>query len=129
MAYADYPFYTEVWHGDMPKAEFAKWGARASLQIDRQTRHRAADAPAEMAQALALCCCELADELRREDAAAAATQGGAVAGEAVDGYSISYRESAGAAQAGVPPAAQRAAALCRIWLCEPVDLMYRGTGQ
>lgn len=124
MMYADYAFYTGVWHGDMPEAEFAKWAARAGLEIDRLTQGRAAAAPEEMAQPLRLCCCGLADALRRADAADAATQGGTVASESVDGYSISYRGA---------DASDRAAdrrrelySICAEYLTYPVNLMYTG---
>lgn len=124
MTYADYAFYTDVWHGDMPDADFAKWASRAGIEIDRLTRGRAAGAPAEMTKRLRLCCCELADALRMADAADAATQGGAVAGETVDGYSVSYHAST--EKDGASLQSRGAAAICRRWLCAPVNLMYTG---
>lgn len=124
MAYADYTFYTSVWHGDMPGADFAKWAARAGIEIDRLTHGRAADAPLEMARQLGLCCCELADALRTAAAADAATQNGIIASENVDGYHISYRDRS--AGSGMATAADAAVAICRRWLCSPVNLMYTG---
>lgn len=124
--YADYAFYADSWHGNMPETEFAKWGARAGLEIDRLTQGRAAAAPPEMAQPLRCCCCALADALRTADAVSDATQGGAVASETVDGYSVSYRTDADAAQTDPTAEAGCAARLCRRWLCAPVNLMYTG---
>ena len=63
MAYADYAFYSGTWHGTMPEADFDKWADRASLEIDRVTFDRAADAPDNMSKRLQLCCCALADQL------------------------------------------------------------------
>lgn len=124
MAYADYNFYTSVWHGDMPDADFAKWAARGSIEIDRLTHGRAAAVPSEMAQSLRLCCCELADALRTAAAADAATQGGIIASENVDGYNVSYHDQN--TGSGRATAAEAAAAICRRWLCAPVNLMYTG---
>ena len=50
MAYADYAFYSGTWHGTMPEADFDKWADRASLEIDRVTFDRAADAPDSMSK-------------------------------------------------------------------------------
>lgn len=125
MAYASYDDYSGTWHGDMPEAEFEKWAARASIEIDRLTTGRAADAPAYMARALALCCCALADALQRQDSTALATQGGAIAAESVDGYSVTWRD--GADSGGMAAAADAALlAICRKYLCWPVNLMYTG---
>ena len=84
MAYADYAFYSGTWHGTMPEADFDKWADRASLEIDRVTFDRAADAPDNMSKRLQLCCCALADQLEAWAALDAKTQAGAVASENVD---------------------------------------------
>lgn len=124
MAYADHTYYLSIWHGDMPDADFAKWAARASIEMDRLTRGRARAAPECMLQALQLCCCELADALRAASAADAATQGGIIASENIDGYAVSYRDPS--TGSGRPAAADAAVAVCRRWLCAPVNLMYTG---
>lgn len=127
MAYADYAFYRDAFRGEMTEVEFDRWAARASLEIDRVTRNRAASAPPTMERALALCCCTLADRLAAWDAQDRATQGGIVASEEVDGYRVGYRGSNTAEQAD--PAARRRREiynLCADHLCHPVNLMYTG---
>ena len=125
MAYANWDFYNRTWHGSMTAQEFERWSARASLEIDRATQGRAAAAPESMRDALALCCCELADTMLQQDEAAIATGGGNVAGESVDGYSVTYR---GGAETGSLQDTADAARLhiCRKYLCRPVNLLYTG---
>lgn len=120
MAYADWDFYNRTWHGGMTAQEFERWSARASLEIDRATQDRAASAPESMRRALALCCCELAEAMLRQDEAAAATGDGAVAGESVDGYSVTYRTGFQDSVAAVR------LDICRKYLCRPVNLLYTG---
>lgn len=123
MVYANWDFYNRVWHGELTAQEFERWSSRASLEIDRVTHGRAAGAPDTMTGALAQCCCELAEAMCRQDQAASASFGGAVASENVDGYSVSYRESAG----GLDGAAQNTRMnICRKYLCRSVNLMYTG---
>lgn len=125
MAYADYAFYSGTWHGTMPEADFDKWADRASLEIDRVTFDRAADAPDSMSKRLQLCCCALADQLEAWAALDAKTQAGAVASENVDGYSVSWRD-------GGTPAEMRAdrrsilSGICSDYLTYPENLMYTG---
>lgn len=126
MVYANWDFYNRTWHGSMTAQEFERWSSRSSLEIDRATQGRAAAAPESMRDALALCCCELADTMLQQDEAALATKGGAVAG----------RER-GWVQRDPIAAAQRTAAfrtrrtpprlrICRKYLCRPVNLLYTG---
>ena len=72
MAYANWDFYNRTWRGSMTAQEFERWSARASLEIDRATQGRAATASESMRDALALCCCELADTMLQQDEAAIA---------------------------------------------------------
>ena len=110
MAYADYAFYSGTWHGTMPEADFDKWADRASLEIDRVTFDRAADAPDNMSKRLQLCCCALADQLEAWAALDAKTQAGD----------------------GGTPAAMRAdrqsvlSGICSDYLTYPENLMYTG---
>ena len=120
MAYADYAFYSGTWHGTMPEADFDKWADRASLEIDRVTFDRAADAPDNMSKRLQLCCCALADQLEAVGVAVTLEQA-----ENVDGYSVSWRD-------GGTPAAMRAdrqsvlSGICSDYLTYPENLMYTG---
>lgn len=127
MAYADYTFYQDTYRGSLTEAEFDRWAARASLQIDQATQNRAASAPPTMERALALCCCTLADRLAVWDTQDKTTGGGTIASEEVDGYRIGYRGSNAAEQQD--PVARRRRELhniCTDHLCAPVNLMYRG---
>lgn len=125
MAYADYDYYSGIWQGDMAEADFNKWANRAGMEIDRATQGRAAAAPESMRDALALCCCELADTMLQQDEAVLATKGGAVAGESVDGYSVTYRGST--ENSSLQDAADAARLhICRKYLCRPVNLLYTG---
>lgn len=123
MVYANWDFYNGVWHGELTAQEFERWSSRASLEIDRVTHGRAAGAPDTMTGALAQCCCELAEAMCRQDQAASASCGGAVASENVDGYSVSYRESAGSLDGAAQNTRMN---ICRKYLCRPVNLMYTG---
>ena len=125
MVYANWDFYNRTWHGSMTAQEFERWNSRASLEIDRATQGRAAAAPESMRDALAQCCCELADTMLQQDEAVLATKGGAVAGESVDGYSVTYRGSTG--NGSLQDAADDARLhICRKYLCRPVNLLYTG---
>lgn len=125
MAYANWDFYNRTWHGSMTAQEFERWSSRSSLEIDRATQGRAASAPESMRDALALCCCELADAMLQQDETALATKGGAVAGESVDGYSVTYRGSTeGSSLQDAADAARLH--ICRKYLCRPVNLLYTG---
>ena len=125
MAYADYDYYSGIWQGDMSEADFNKWANRAGMEIDRLTQGRSAAAPESMRDALAQCCCELADAMLRQDEAVLATKGGAVAGESVDGYSVTYRGST--ENSSLQDAADAARLhICRKYLCRPVNLLYTG---
>lgn len=76
MAYANWDFYNRTWRGSMTAQEFERWSARASLEIDRATQGRAATASESMRDALALCCCELADTMLQQDEAAMPPEAG-----------------------------------------------------
>ena len=125
MAYANWDFYNRTWHGSMTAQEFERWSSRSSLEIDRATQGRAAAAPESMRDALALCCCALADTMLQQAAAVLATRGAAVAGPSVDGYSVTYR---GSTENSSLQDATDAARLhiCRKYLCRPVNLLYTG---
>ena len=125
MAYANWYFYNRTWHGSMTAQEFERWSARASLEIDRATQGRAAAASESMRDALAQCCCALADHLEAWAAQDAKTQAGAVASENVDGYSVSWRDGGTSAEMR----ADRQAVLsgiCSDYLTYPENLMYTG---
>ena len=123
MVYANWVFYNRVWHGELTAQEFERWSTRASLEMDRVTNGKAAGAPDTMTDALAQCCCELAEAMWQQDQAASASCGGAVASENVDGYSVTYRESSG----GLDAAAENTRLnIYRKYLCCPVNLMYTG---
>lgn len=125
MVYANWDFYNRTWHGSMTAQEFERWSSRSSLEIDRATQGRAAAAPESMRDALAQCCCELAEVMQRQDSTAQATQGGTVAGESVDGYSVTYRGST--ENSSLQDAADAARLrICRKYLCRPVNLLYTG---
>lgn len=123
--YADYDFYRTEYHGALPEAEFEQWAAKASLQIDRITTGRAASAPAWMERALALCCCALAEQLQAWAAQDEQTQGGTVASENVDGYSVSYR-SEGEASSRAGSRRRELHNICADYLTCPINLMYTG---
>ena len=123
--YADYDFYRNEYHSTLSESEFEQWAARASLQIDRITTGRAASAPTCMERALALCCCTLAEQLQAWDAQDEQTQGGTVASENVDGYSVSYR-SDGEATSRTAGRKHELHNICADYLTYPINLMYTG---
>ena len=126
MAYADYTFYVDVYCGSMSGYDFEDWGKKASLQIDRITYNRAANAPESMERALSLCCCAVADLLRAWHDQDARTQNGLVASETVDGYSVSYRTN-GTEQSDRAAVRRRELHnICANHLTWPVNLMYTG---
>ena len=61
----------------------------------------------------------------QQDETALATKGGTVAGESVDGYSVTYRGSTEGSS--LQDAADAAClCICRKYLCRPVNLLYTG---
>ena len=92
--YADYEFYSGVYHGTLlDENGFALYGARATNYLDVLTRGQAAAAGG--CGPLSLCCCALADQYCRIDelerACRERSSGGLVASETVGDHSVSYR--------------------------------------
>lgn len=125
MAYANWDFYNRTWHGSMTAQEFERWSSRSSLEIDRATQGRAAAAPESMRDALALCAASWRIPCCSRMRPSSPSKGGAVAGESVDGYSVTYR---GSTENSSLQDATDAARLhiCRKYLCRPVNLLYTG---
>lgn len=71
MAYADYEFYTNEYHGDtIAEADFPKWSDRASRQMDVYTFRRLLSAyPTDeyTDKQIKLCMCELAEKMMETD--------------------------------------------------------------
>lgn len=117
MAYADYDYYVEVYHGSAVSAEdFPRLAAEAAACLDRVTFDRAAAHADD--ERLKMCCCALCDTINRT-----ADTGGLVKqSESVGGWS--YTLNSGAAEA---TAAGMMYECCRRWL--PAAWLYRGVAR
>jgi len=99
MIYADYAFYTDVFHGDaIPEEIFIRCATRASDYIDQITMNRAQDyvlLHPDKSVPVKKACCALAEQYMQiyEAKARSMVEGGEIASESVGGHSISYRSS------------------------------------
>lgn len=114
MAYADYMYYLESYHGVMPAADFSRHCERASDYLDRITIGRA-----ELNRendALKRACCAVADAMLLCEKG-----GGVISSESNDGVTVTYATSV----SNMPSDNQRlyeAAASCLAW----TGLLFRG---
>ena len=126
--YADYSYYTEVFHGDaITKEEFPKYATRASDFIDYFTMGKAAG-NAEL-PGVKKSCCALAEQYQlidavRKAAAAKVTEDGIIASESVGAHSRSFRSGVDGAQA-ITEAEKELSNIARQYLL-PTGLLYRG---
>lgn len=120
--YADFSFYTDVFHGTMPETAFSVFGDRAADEINIRTFDAAMSAPETMKRRVAMACCAVADALFDQSQANTRTGGGAVKSANNDGYSESYST----AEETDKTIERRITAACAKWLTFPVNLMYRG---
>ena len=122
--YADFEYYAEQFCGGLiPEDAFAGYAARVGREIDRLTMGRAAEAGADMAPRLSVCCCEIAELLYRADRADELTAGGAIAAQTNDGLSTTF---AAAKAAGTRSAGGAITAAAVRWLTAPQNLIYPG---
>lgn len=96
MIYATYEYYTTAYSGSALTAqEFPKYAKRASAEIDHVTFGRLSKLPyEEIPEVVRDCMCDVAEQLHQF---ATTAEGGSIASESNDGYSISYRDTGGTA--------------------------------
>ena len=136
MAYADYDYYANEYLGRAISAgNFPRLALHASQYLDYITQGRAEREP-EL-EPLKMCCCSLAeqyqkidaaDELARKSLAAGAAEGAEVQSETVGGWSRSYRSGGDSAQSAAQAAEAGQSALlgiARQYLAH-TGLLYRG---
>jgi hypothetical protein len=123
MAYADYKFYSEVFHGTMSEADFARFAEPASAYIDAATFDRITPellADENIGGKIRRACCACADDMYSCGRAAD------VKSETVGSYSVTYGDRS---QAEVSSARYNAV---KIYLgnvyAGGVKLMFRGCG-
>ena len=119
MSYATYAYYTAEYGGSaLAEEEFLRYAKRASAEIDHVTFGRLRALPeTQIPDAVRDAACAVAEQLCRFDKTA---EGGSIASEQNDGYSVSYRDTGGTA------AQQREVrATIRTYLGN-TGLMYRG---
>lgn len=119
MAYATYEYYTAEYGGStLTEAEFRKYARRASAEIDHVTFDRLKNLSDDMIpDAVRDATCEVAEQLHHF---ATTANGGSIASENNDGYSVSYRDTGGTAGQQ-----QEIWATIRTYLAN-TGLMYRG---
>ena len=107
MAYADYDFYADTYMGVLiQRIDWDRYSTQASYWIDYYTQNRAADYVDEHPddQAVALCCCAVAEVYQQIANVQASVQAaansasvngtGGMASQSVGSYSVSYRSGA-----------------------------------
>lgn len=93
MAYADYDYYTSVYGGTMPEADFNRLARQSSAYLDRVTFDRIdTGLPDNVMGRVKDACCALADAYLLNE------NGGGVASESNDGISVHYVNSGGNAK-------------------------------
>lgn len=83
MPYADSTYYTDVYNGTMPAADFTRLSRKASAHLDRLTFGRI-DKTWAVDERVKDACCAVADVLYMQE------QGGEIASESTGGWSRSY---------------------------------------
>lgn len=87
MVYADYSFYTSMFHGNtIDEADFPRLAQRASRFLDYYTMNRAKDYTED--NAVKYACCALAETYLMTEKTGAKS---GIASESVGSYSVSYR--------------------------------------
>ena len=124
MAYADFEFYRDVFHGKMSEADFAKYTEPASAYIDAVTFDRITPALLEdagISGKIRRACCACADDMY----SCGRTEG--VRSETVGSYSVTYGDSS------VAEVSSARYNTVKIYLgnvyAGNTKLMYRGCGQ
>lgn len=87
MIYADYDFYTDEYHGTTPEQDYNRLSVKASAYIDQVTFDRIGsdwESDERLADRIRMACCAVADAYHLNE------QGGGVASETNDGYSVNY---------------------------------------
>lgn len=95
MVYADYQYYTDEYCGTkLTENEFPKYAKRASAEIVHATFGRLEKLEtSQITDAIKDCMCDVAEKMKYFETSA----GAEVASENNDGYSVSYRDTSGAA--------------------------------
>ena len=126
--YSTWEYYHAEYHGTMGEGVYTKQAIKAAGEINRRTYGRAKTAPADMADALRDCECELVDALASFDASFALLPKGI---SSINNDGLSVATSYGSSKTDSREAAQGAEvrAICQKYLLEPVNLMYSGVGR
>lgn len=92
MIYATYEYYTDAYFGNtLTEKEFPKYAKRASAEIDHVTFGRLSNIPDDkIPDAVRDAVCDVAEKLHQY---ANTAEGGSIASESNDGYSVSYRDT------------------------------------
>lgn len=96
MIYATYEYYITEYYGTaLTEQEFPKYAKRASAEIDHVTFGRLSTLPDnQIPDAVRDAMCDVAEQLHQY---ATTAEGGSIASENNDGYSVSYRDTGGIA--------------------------------
>ena len=121
MTYATYQYYTDEYFGTaLTEQEFPKYAKRASAEMDHVTFGRLSELPDEqITDRIMDCMCDVAERLYTF---ATTAEGGSIASENNDGYSVSYRDIG-----NINVQKEEIYATIRTYLAN-TGLMYRGVG-
>ncbi len=115
--YSSWEYYSQTYGGALAQEAYDKKAPAAAAEINRLTFGRAATAGSEMADALALCECRMADAMAEADSFGFAP---GVTEVNNDGVSVSIR-------GGAPAAARKELRqIARETLCLPTNLLFGG---
>lgn len=88
--YGDFSFYKDTYNGALTEAEYTRYSARATAEIDRMTSQRAKTATGELLELVKFAECAVIDELSYQSLGGS----GDVTSESNDGISRSYATGA-----------------------------------
>lgn len=118
--YADYPFYTAEYHGEMDEADFQRHILTASQYIKYMTMGRADEYEGDE---LKYAACESADILY--SASQSLSESGEKKSENTDGYSVSYVTQGKDGETSEELSNRKMSGAIRKWLI-PTGLLYAG---
>lgn len=126
--YSTWEYYHVAYHGTLSETEYARMAIQAAGEINRRTFGRAKTAPADMADALRDCECELVDALASFAKSYALLPKGI---NSINNDGLSVSTSYGSSKTDSREAGERAEirGICQKYLLFPVNLMYAGVSR
>ena len=126
--YSTWDYYHSEYHGTLAEGDYTRMAIQAYGEINRRTFGRAKSAPADMADALRDCECELVDALASFAQSYALLPKGI---NSINNDGLSVSTSYGSSNTDSREAGEQAEIrdICQKYLLFPVNLMYAGVAR